>query len=284
MADWGKITSRGNIEDRRGLAAAGAGGLGIVGIIAVIGFNLLTGGNLDINQVNDALNQLQQLQPAQTNSQLQPEQFRGQDGYEVFASTVLGSTNDTWSNIFKQSHQTYQDPKLVLFRDATNSSCGGATSAIGPHYCPTDKTIYLDETFFDQLKTQLGGSNGDVAQAYVIAHEVGHHVQNELGIMNSITRQERANPDQANQLSIKLELQADCFAGIWAYSVNQLGIFENNEINEAISAAAAVGDDRIQQKAQGQITPETWTHGSAQQRVNWFNTGYTTGDPSKCNP
>jgi predicted metalloprotease len=283
MADWGKILSRGNVEDRRGLAPiAGAGGLGLVGVLAVIGFNLLTGGNLNPAQVNDVLTSLQQLQPAQTNNQLQPEQFRGKDSYETFASTVLGSTNDTWQQVFKDSGQSYHEPTLVLFRDATNSACGGATSQVGPHYCPTDQTIYLDETFFDELKNRLGGSNGDVAQAYVIAHEVGHHVQNELGIMDQVRQREQADPGQQNQWSIRLELQADCFAGIWANSIKQLNIMQPGEVNEAIDAAAAVGDDRIQQKVQGQINPETWTHGSAQQRVDAFQNGYASGNPASC--
>ena len=283
MADWGKILSRGNVEDRRGLAPiAGAGGIGLVGVLAIIGFNLLTGGSISPTQVNDVLTSIQQLLPAKTNNQLQPEEFRGQDSYETFASTVLGSTNDTWSQIFKDSGQTYSEPTLVLFRDATSSRCGGATSQVGPHYCPTDQTIYLDETFFDELKSRLGGSNGDVAQAYVIAHEVGHHVQNELGIMDRIRQQEQANPAQQNELSIALELQADCFAGVWANSIKQLGIMQPGEVNEAIDAAAAVGDDRIQQKVQGQINPETWTHGSSQQRVDAFNAGYDSGDPSMC--
>lgn len=285
MADWSKIGSRGNVEDRRGLTPTIAtGGLGLIGIIGIIAFNLLTGGSVDLNQVNDALVQLQQLQPAQTTNQLQPEQFRGADDYEVFTSTVLGSTNDVWGAIFNQTRQTYQHPKLVLFRDATPSACGGATAQVGPHYCPADQTIYLDETFFDQLQQRFGGNTTDVAQAYVIAHEVGHHVQNQLGIFEQMLRQEQQHPDQANTISIKTELQADCFAGVWAHSLAQDRIIQQGEIQEALDQAAAVGDDRIQQKVEGQINPETWTHGSSQQRVNWFSKGFTTGDPAQCSP
>jgi predicted metalloprotease len=157
-----------------------------------------------------------------------------------------------------------------------------ATSDVGPHYCPTDKTIYLDETFFDQLKNQLGGNNGDVAQAYVIAHEVGHNVQNLLGTSDQVAAAEQTGASDANKLSVSLELQADCYAGVWAHEVQQEGVFEPNEVQEALSAAAAVGDDRIQQKVQGRVTPETWTHGSAEQRVKWFNTGLNTGRMFAC--
>jgi predicted metalloprotease len=285
MADWSKITSRGNVEDRRGLSPVMAsGGLGVLGIVAIIAFNVLTGGSVDINQVNDAVNQLEQLHSAQTSNQIQPDQFKGADDYEVFTSTVLGSTNDLWQTIFAQSHQTYQKPKLVLFRDSTPSGCGGATSEVGPHYCSADQTIYIDETFFDTLQQQFGGNTTDVAQAYVIAHEVGHHVQQQLGIFQAYDQQQRQQPSQANALSVKLELQADCFAGVWAHSVAQQGVIEPGEIQEALDEAAAVGDDRIQQKVQGQITPETWTHGSSQQRIHWFTQGFDTGDPAKCQP
>jgi predicted metalloprotease len=167
---------------------------------------------------------------------------------------------------------------LVLFRGATNSGCGYASSQSGPHYCPTDQTIYLDETFFDELQARFGGSNGDVAQAYVLAHEAGHHAQNQLGIMDEV---QASGYD--NDLSVKLELQADCFAGLWAYSVKDLGVFEEGEIQEAISAAEAVGDDNIQSRTQGQVNPETWTHGSSAQRIDWFNRGFNSGQINSCN-
>jgi predicted metalloprotease len=274
MADWDEITSRGNVEDRRafGPAAIGGGGLGLVGIIIVLAVNFLGGGNINTGTVNDILGQLQQNQAVQQQAG-DASQFAGADQYETFASTVLGSNNDVWRGVFGQASKTYNEPKLVLFRGATQSACGGADSRVGPHYCPADNTIYLDETFFDELQ-RLGASGGDVAEAYVIAHEVGHHVQNELGIMDNI--------GQSNEDSIKLELQADCFAGVWASSVAHLGVFASGEINEAVDAAAAVGDDRIQQKVQGQITPETWTHGSSEQRVEWFNRGFDSGKASSC--
>jgi hypothetical protein len=170
-----------------------------------------------------------------------------------------------------------------LFRNQEASGCGGATSQIGPHYCPLDQTIYLDETFFDELQSRFGAEGGDVAEAYVIAHEVGHHVQNELNIMDEVQqRQQAAEGTDANALSVQLELQADCFAGVWAYDVAHLDVFLPGEIQEAIDAAAAVGDDHIQETMQGRVTPESWTHGSSAQRVEWFTVGYETGDPSRC--
>jgi predicted metalloprotease len=278
MADWDKISSEGNVEDRRGLSPAmlGGGGLGVLGILLVIGFNLLTGGNINPNDVSSVLNQLQQSQSS-GQSGTQPAEFQGQDSYEKFTATVLGSTNDVWKGIFSQSGKTYREPKLVLFRTATQSGCGPASSSVGPFYCPADETIYLDETFFDEVVTRLGGNTGDVAQAYVIAHEAGHHVQKQLGISGKV--EDRGN---SNQDSIKLELQADCFAGAWAHSLQSEGIFEPGEIKEAQDTIAAIGDDRIQSKTQGQVNPETWTHGSSAQRETWFNKGFGSGKPTDC--
>lgn len=272
MAYWDKLSGRGNVEDRRGQAAAIGGGLGVVGIVASLLYSFLTGTPIDANEI------LSQLQASQSSQQtISSQDFEGADNYEVFASTVLGSTTEVWKNVFAQSNKTYTEPRLVLFRDATNSGCGIATSEVGPHYCPADATIYIDETFFVELQQRFKAKGGDVAEAYVIAHEVGHHVQQSLGLM------EQVQQDNTNESSINLELQADCFAGVWANSVADRGVFESGEINEAIDAAAAVGDDRIQQSVQGQVNPETWTHGSSEQRVQWFNTGFETGSPSACN-
>lgn len=280
MARWDRIGSRGNVEDRRGMGRAGiaVGGLGGVGLIVFLLISLLGGGS----GLDGALDQFVTPAPQQTDEQA--AEFKGEDDYEVFASTVLGSTDDTWRDIFSQSGLEYQVPVLVLFRDATSSGCGGATSAVGPHYCPVDETIYLDETFFDELRSRFGAEGGDVAQAYVIAHEVGHHVQNRLGLMQQVQDAQRQAGSQAeaNDLSVRLELQADCLAGIWAHSISELGVFLPDEIDEAIDAAAAVGDDRIQQSVEGQVSPERWTHGSSSQRVDWFTTGYETGDPAAC--
>jgi uncharacterized protein len=274
MAFWDKISSRGNVEDRRGMSPVmiGGGGLGIGGLVIYLLLSYLGGG-----EYTDVLNQLQYVQaPVQ---QVNPQQFEGADNYEVFVSTVLGSTNDTWSKIFSQNNLTYTPPKVVLFRTATQSACGGASSEVGPHYCPLDQTIYIDETFFAELQSRFKAQGGDVAEAYVIGHEVGHHVQNQLGLLDtsgSITT------DQ-NELSIKQELQADCFAGLWAYSIKNAGVFEADEIKEALDAAAAIGDDRIQATIEGRISPENWTHGSSEQRVSWFTKGYDTGSVDACN-
>lgn len=268
MALWDRISSRGQVEDRRGLAPVALGGLSLTGVAIVLLFNVLTGGD-----IGEVLGQLEDvaIEPQQ---QVQPEQFQGEDPYEVFASTVLGSANDMWLQIFNEQNETYEPPRLVLFRNLTQSSCGNASSRVGPHYCPEDRTIYLDETFFDELTNRLGAKGGDVAEAYVIAHEVGHHVQHQLGILKEIETQEDA---------INLELQADCFAGLWAYSIKKAGVFEPGEIEEAMDAAAAVGDDRIQEKITGSVNPETWTHGSSQARTTWFNQGYEQGSVAACN-
>lgn len=278
MAVWDRLSTRGHVEDRRGMGPVGIGG-GAVGLASIAIFFLLSlfgGGSIDPAALEQILGQLQQTQVTQQAGQ--PEQFAGEDSYEVFASTVLGSTNEMWRKAFEQNGKAYQDPRLVLFRGATNSGCGYASSQSGPHYCPTDQTIYLDETFFDELQARFGGSSGDVAQAYVIAHEAGHHAQNLLGIMDEV---QASGYD--NESSVNMELQADCFAGLWAYSVKNLGVFEEGEIQEAISAAEAVGDDNIQRQTQGRVNPETWTHGSSAQRVQWFNSGFNSGQISSCN-
>ncbi len=270
MAKWENINSRGDVQDRRGMAMA-AGGLGLAGVVLTVALTLLSGGEIN---VNDLLTQLQDVQVQQQTTNT--TEFDGQDSYEVFASTVLGSNNDMWSQVFTNMNKQYTPSKLVLFRQATESDCGVATSAVGPHYCPLDKNIYLDETFFDELKNLLGAQGGDVAEAYVISHEVGHHIQNELGILNQVYS------NQTSDLAIKTELQADCFAGLWAYSIKDKAVFEQGEIEEAMDAAEAVGDDRVQEKMTGQINPETWTHGSSEQRLYWFNRGYDTGSFAVC--
>lgn len=255
------------------------GGLGGVGLIVYLLVSFLGGGS----GLDDIMGQLEGAQaPAQPTEQ--PAEFEGADDYEVFTRTVLGSSNDTWSTIFTASGLSYRDPTLVLFRDATSSGCGTATSAVGPHYCPLDETIYIDETFFDQLVERFGAEGGDVAEAYVIAHEVGHHVQNRLGLMEEVQNAQRSagSREEANDLSVRLELQADCFAGIWANSLRDAGVFLPGEIREAMDAAAAVGDDRIQESVQGQVNPESWTHGSSEQRVDWFTRGFESGDPTVC--
>jgi uncharacterized protein len=278
MANWGKILSRGNVDDRRSMAPAAFGGLGLTGVALLLLFNVLAGGEIN---VTDVLNQLENVSvEKQTNTP--KEAFEGEDSYEVFASTVLGSNNDMWASLFAKSQKTYTPPILVLFRTTTASSCGTATSQVGPHYCPLDKTIYLDETFFEELTNRFGAKGGDVAEAYVIAHEAAHHAQNELGIMDQVQGVRQENPEGSNELSVKLELQADCFAGLWANSIKDLEVFQPGEIAEAMDAAAAVGDDRIQEKVTGQVNSESWTHGSSQERMSWFNKGFETGSLAAC--
>lgn len=276
MARWDKISDIGNVVDRRGVGGglAFAGGGGIVAILITLALGYF-GLQVPQSTVEEILAQVDSLQSTQVDESQQPIEFRGTDDYEVFTGKVLGSADSVWRQIFAENNQKYQEPRLVLFRGVTQSACGVASSSVGPHYCPRDDTIYLDETFFDELYRRFGGDTGDVAQAYVIAHEVGHHVQNQLGALNSRTQSTREG-------AIALELQADCYAGIWAHTQAQNGIFEEGEINEALSAAAAVGDDNIQETIQGRVTPENWTHGSSDQRVNAFETGYQTGDPSQC--
>ncbi|HUQ85511.1 MAG TPA: neutral zinc metallopeptidase [Candidatus Limnocylindrales bacterium] len=276
MADWGKILNRGNVEDRRSFAPAAIGGISLTGVALLFVFNLLSGG-----RTMDFLNQLQEV-PVQRQQIINKEDFEGKDSYEVFASTVLGSNNEMWSKIANVENKTYTEPKLVLFRSATESGCGNAVSEVGPHYCPLDKTIYLDETFFQELTNRFGAKGGDVAQAYIVAHEVGHHAQGELGIMGKMQQEMEINPDQQNNLSIKLELQADCFAGMWVNSIKDLGVLEPGEVHEAMDAASVIGDDRIQEKVTGYVNPESWTHGSSEQRTTWFDKGYTSGSLSAC--
>ena len=276
MADWDQISTEGNVEDRRGTApvVAFAGAGGIVALLLTLGLNYL-GLNVPQSTVEDVLSTVQSLNAGPASSTEQSPEFKGDDSYEVFTRKVLGSTNDVWSGLFSQNNSTYKKPRLVLFRQATQSGCGIATTDMGPHFCPQDQTIYLDETFFDELRTRFGADTGDVAQAYVIAHEVGHNVQSQLGVFNTKASKTRSG-------SIDVELQADCYAGIWAYSQAKNGIFENGEIDQAISAASAVGDDHIQKVEGVQINPETWTHGSSTERVNAFKKGYTSGQPSQC--
>lgn len=274
MARWDRITGKGNVEDRRGLGGPAVAGGGIATLLITLALGYF-GFYVSPSTVDQVIGQIQGLQSGQVDESKQPVEFRGEDDYEVFTSKVLGSSNDLWSKVFTLNEQTYEAPRLVLFRGTTRSSCGIASSQVGPHYCPIDKTIYLDETFFDELKKRFGGSSGEVAQAYVIAHEVGHHVQNQLGALEDGSQKTRED-------SIALELQADCYAGVWAYSQAKNNVFENGEIKQAMSAAAAVGDDNIQETIEGRVTPENWTHGSSEQRVNAFTTGYKTGDPARC--
>jgi hypothetical protein len=198
-----------------------------------------------------------------------------------FVKFVLNDVQSTWEQIFAQNGQTYRHAKLVLFRGGVRSGCGFAQTEMGPFYCPADEKVYIDLAFYNELKNRFGAS-GDFAQAYVIAHEFGHHVQKLLGISDKVEQAQQQNPDEAKPLSVKLELQADCLAGVWGHSTQQRNILEAGDVDEALNAASAVGDDRIQKQATGQVNPETWTHGSAAQRSHWFKVGFDSGKIESC--
>lgn len=204
------------------------------------------------------------------------------DETKAFVATVLAETEDTWGGIFKSMGKTYEDPKLVLFTNRLNSACGLASTASGPFYCPTDRKVYLDMGFFQEMKDQFGAS-GDFAQAYVVAHEVGHHVQNLLGILPKAD-QARAQMNEAdsNKMSVRIELQADCFAGIWGKFTQQKGILDNGDLEEALNAAQQIGDDTLQKKSQGYVVPESFNHGTSAQRVKWFKQGFDSGKLTSC--
>ena len=268
-----------NVEDQRGMSgtglALGGGGLGTLVLIFIL---WLCGADPSalLNQLGgggDAPQQQQQQQPNQPNKPGQQP-----DDQKKFVASVLGSTEDVWGKVLpQQARIRYTNPKLVLFTGSTQSACGTAGSSTGPFYCPGDQKLYLDYGFFNELAREFKAP-GDFAQAYVIAHEVGHHVQNLLGTMDKV--QQAGN---TNDLSVRLELQADCYAGVWAFYANQQGLVEAGDAEEAIRAASAVGDDSIQKKAQGYVVPESFTHGSSQQRMQWFSKGFQAGDMRQCN-
>ena len=219
--------------------------------------------------------------PSASVNRSNPELDAREEPKVQFVSFVLDDAQNTWKEILPQTGRQYHDAKLVLFRDAVNSGCGFAESATGPFYCPTDEKVYIDLGFYDDLKNRFGAS-GDFAQAYVLAHEIGHHVQHLMGIDSKVRQAQRANPLAANELSVRLELQADCLAGIWGHSTQQRNILEQGDLEKALNAAAAIGDDRIQRMSTGGVSPESFTHGSSEQRKDWFQKGFQSGDVSSC--
>jgi len=279
-----------NVEDRRDGGGGGGGGgfrgfggrsigLGSVAIALVAGWvfgiNPLT--VLGLLGGGDG----QPAPSAQTAPAARPP---ASDRQAAFVATVLADTEDVWREQFKAQGATYQDPKLVLFRGTTPTACGRGQAAMGPFYCPGDQKVYIDLTFYDTLRTQLGAP-GDFAQAYVIAHEVGHHVQNLLGISEKLDAQRGKIPEaRMNALLVRLELQADCFAGVWAFHANRMRqVLEQGDIEEALNAAAQIGDDKLQRQSQGTVRPESFTHGTSAQRVGWFKRGIATGRMGDCN-
>lgn len=273
-----------NVEDRRdqsfGLGGGGRqirlprgkGGIVLLIVVAIAGYYgydltaLLTGGEV-----------------ALTSQQQQRSVSANDDEAAKFTKVILATTEDTWSKLFQQMNKQYVAPKLVMYRGATRTGCGTGQSVMGPFYCPADQTVYIDLSFYDEMKTKLG-AGGDFAQGYVVAHEVGHHVQKLLGIEPKVREmQQGASQTQVNQLSVKMELQADCFAGVWGHYMQQENILEAGDLQEALNAAEAIGDDRLQQKGQGRVVPDSFTHGTSEQRYTWFKRGFDGGDPGQCN-
>ena len=273
-----------DIEDRRDESGGGGGfqfgglhiGIGGAIILLILSFvfktnlfTLLSGGGADSG-------------PAAVR-QPDPARDAAERPLVEFVSFALDDTQKTWTQLLpEQTGKSYRHAKLVLFRDYTQSGCGGAQSATGPFYCPEDEKVYIDLGFFDELNRRFGAP-GQFAQAYVVAHELGHHVQKLLGIEGKVHQMQETNSREANPLSVKLELQADCFAGVWAHSTQQRGLLEKGDVESALGAASAVGDDRLQKKATGHVSPESFTHGTSQQRMHWFNTGLNNGIVSACN-
>lgn len=267
-----------NIEDRRGRRLRGGafkGGIGTIVIVLALGYFL----GID----PQVLLQMQQgVGPEMTGEVRKPSPE--EDQLADFVSVVLADTEDTWNAIFQSSGKDYQEPNLVMFSGAVQSACGMASAAMGPFYCPADKKVYIDLAFFNDLR-QRHGAPGDFAQAYVIAHEVGHHVQNLLGISGQVRSAQRGVGEaEANALSVSLELQADCFSGLWGNHANRSRqVLEQGDIEEALNAASAIGDDRLQKEGRGYVVPESFTHGTSEQRVHWFRRGIESGDFSSCN-
>jgi uncharacterized protein len=283
---WKRVRSK-DVVDVRGAPGGGrlAGGvpriggtLGVVAIIVVIGIQLLGGGGYDVGPVFDSGGGA----PSASNPDPIP---RGQDpqrDLKDFSTYVFVDAQDEWTRSFGSRDDSYRRAELVLYDGAVRTDgCGGATSAVGPFYCPADSRVYLDLSFYEDMRRELS-AEGDFAWAYVIAHEIGHHVQNETGTSGEVERLEREHPDQANELSVRLELQADCYAGVWAGTVFEQGNLEPGDLDEAFTATEAVGDDRLQRQATGRVEPDTFTHGTSEQRRRWFERGYRSGDPGTC--
>jgi predicted metalloprotease len=275
---WGDERRSENVEDQRGMSFGGiglaGGGIGTI-VIVVVALLLGVDPRAILQQTSQNAAPTQQSGPVQST----PEEDKLKD----FVSAVLGSTEDTWGELFKQSGRQYVDPKLVLFRGAVQSACGFAQAAVGPFYCPGDQKVYIDLGFYEELRNRFHAP-GDFAEAYVIAHEVGHHVQNLLGISDKVAQaQQRGSREQANALSVRVELQADCLAGVWANHADaSRHILESGDVESGLNAASAIGDDRLQMQSRGYVSPESFTHGSSQQRVRWFKRGLESGSVKEC--
>lgn len=262
-----------NLEDRRSSGGIGKG-LGIGGTVIVLALSLITGRNLfsDLG-VEPGVQSGGAPMSAADSAREEPQ--------VQFISYVLDDAQGVWTQILARNNVQYEPTRLVLFRNSTQSACGVGQSAMGPFYCPADQKVYIDLAFYDELQRRFGAS-GDFAQAYVLAHEIGHHVQHLAGTATQVRQAQQQNPGDANQLSVRMELQADCYAGVWAHSTNARGKLEDGDVDEALTAAASVGDDRIQQRSGQRVNVDGFTHGSAAQRAEWFRRGLTSGDPRNC--
>jgi predicted metalloprotease len=276
---WERGRRSENIEDKRGMRMGGrglaGGGIGAI-VLALVAMYFGVDPSVVLNQAGGLAGAPQETSAPAPSS---PEEARLKD----FMSVVLADTEDVWGGLFQGSGQIYEQPRLVLFSGAVQSACGHASAAMGPFYCPGDRKLYLDMSFFNDLANRHDAP-GDFAQAYVLAHEVGHHVQTLLGISEKVhAARSRAGEAEGNALQVRMELQADCFAGVWAHHANkQRQVLEPGDVEEALAAAAGVGDDRLQQQARGYVVPESFTHGSSEQRMRWFNRGMQSGDPKQC--
>lgn len=269
-----------DLEDRRSSGAGrgfGGGKLGL-GVLLLLGILSLIFGR-------DLLTPFLSVGGGGTSSPVStadPARDSAEEPMVQFVSFVLDDAQKTWEAILASQGKSYSRARLVLFRDGVDSACGFAEAAVGPFYCPGDQNVYIDLGFYEELKRRFGAP-GDFAQAYVLAHEIGHHVQNVLGVDDQVRRSQQQDASAQNPLSVKLELQADCFAGVWAHSTSERGLLESGDVEEAMGAASAVGDDNIQKMSRGRVVPESFTHGSSEQRMSWFNRGLRSGDPSNCN-
>jgi predicted metalloprotease len=271
---WTPAGRSADLEDRRSSGGMGLP-LGIGGTVVVLVLSLLTGHNF-FNDVGTGAG------PAvEQGAAISPQDSAAEEPEVQFVSFVLDDVQNTWAKILPAEGVPFHRAKLAIFRGSTNTGCGMAQSAMGPFYCPLDEHAYIDLGFYEELKQKYGAS-GDMAQAYVLAHELGHHVQHLTGIDAQVRQRQEARPDEANQLSVRLELQADCYAGVWAHSTDQRNLLQQGDLGEALTAASAVGDDRIQQAQTGRINVDSFTHGSAAQRSRWFQTGFQSGDPKSC--
>jgi predicted metalloprotease len=281
---WRSARQSSNVDDRRGAGPGGGGGggmkLGLGGVAVVVVIGLLMGKNP--LEMLGLVAQMQQESPSGPSGPATAPP--ADDEASPFVASILGETEDVWGAVFQASGSTYPAPTLVLFSDRVNSACGGATAAVGPFYCPADQQVYIDLSFFKQMEQRLGGG-GDFAQAYVIAHEVGHHVQTITGISDKVNqvRQRGGNVEGANGPLVRQELQADCYAGLWAHHAQKRHAWlEGGDLEEAMATATAIGDDTLQRQGQGQVVPDSFTHGSAEQRVRWFRVGFESGDVRQC--